>query len=78
MSLLEIEDLTLDVEDHEFLCILGPSGCGKSTLLNILSGLDRDYTGRIEVGGRDMRERGTAVRISYLFQEDRLMPWLTR
>ena len=47
--------------------ILGPSGCGKTTLFNILSGLDRDYRGKISIDSR----------VSYIFQEDRLIPWLT-
>ena len=72
-----IDRLDLDIADHEFLCILGPSGCGKSTFLNIVSGLDRDYEGTIEIDGRHIGERGATTRISYLFQDDRLMPWLT-
>jgi NitT/TauT family transport system ATP-binding protein len=61
-------DLNLTVGAGEFLCILGPSGCGKSTLLNVLAGLDKVYTGRVSVSGG---------RIGYLFQEPRLLPWLT-
>ena len=63
-----LRDLDLTVGDGEFLCILGPSGCGKSTLLNILAGLDRGFTGTME------RAPG---RVGYLFQEPRLLPWLT-
>ena len=48
--------------------ITGPSGCGKTTLLRIISGLDRKYTGSVT---------GVPKEISYLFQEDRLLPWLT-
>jgi len=48
--------------------VLGPSGCGKTTLLNILAGLDGDYAGSI-----DGFSEGRA---SYVFQEDRLLPWL--
>src|SRR4051812_47157759 len=61
-------DLNLVVGAGEFLCILGPSGCGKSTLLNVLAGLDKDYEGRSSVSGG---------RVGYLFQEPRLLPWLT-
>lgn len=63
-----LKDLNLTVKSGEFLCILGPSGCGKSTLLNILAGLDKSYEGRAHVNGG---------RVSYLFQEPRLLPWLT-
>ena len=63
-----LRDLDLTVGAGEFLCILGPSGCGKSTLLNVLAGLDKVYEGRASVSGG---------RIGYLFQEPRLLPWLT-
>lgn len=63
-----LKNLDLTVKSGEFLCILGPSGCGKSTLLNILAGLDKGYEGRADVNGG---------RVSYLFQEPRLLPWLT-
>lgn len=63
-----LKDLDLEVGVGEFLCILGPSGCGKSTLLNVLAGLDKVYDGQATVNGG---------RVGYLFQEPRLLPWLT-
>ena len=63
-----LKDLDLQVGAGEFLCILGPSGCGKSTLLNVLAGLDKVYEGRASVSGG---------RVGYLFQEPRLLPWMT-
>jgi NitT/TauT family transport system ATP-binding protein len=63
-----LKDLDLQVGAGEFLCILGPSGCGKSTLLNVLAGLDKVYEGQASVSGG---------RVGYLFQEPRLLPWLT-
>ena len=63
-----LKDLDLTVGAGEFLCILGASGCGKSTLLNVLAGLDKVYEGRVSVSGG---------RVGYLFQEPRLLPWLT-
>jgi ABC-type nitrate/sulfonate/bicarbonate transport system ATPase subunit len=63
-----LKDLDLVVDAGEFLCILGPSGCGKSTLLNVLTGLDKNYEGKVNV---------SAGRVGYLFQEPRLLPWLT-
>jgi NitT/TauT family transport system ATP-binding protein len=63
-----LKDLDLNVGAGEFVCILGPSGCGKSTLLNVLAGLDRVYAGQARVSGG---------RVGYLFQEPRLLPWLT-
>lgn len=61
-------DLDLQVEDQELVCILGPSGSGKSTLLNIIAGLETGYDGEMRRG---------ANRVGYLFQEPRLLPWLT-
>ncbi len=67
-SRIVLKDLDLTVGAGEFVCILGPSGCGKSTLLNVLAGLDKAYEGRASVSGG---------RVGYLFQEPRLLPWLT-
>ncbi len=74
-SLTAVENVDLDVFDKEFVCILGPSGCGKSTLLNILARLDRAYEGFVEVGGVALCE--TQIRMAYVFQDPRLLPWLT-
>ncbi len=62
-----ISDFDIDFAAGKTSVILGPSGCGKTTLFNILSGLDRDYEGEISIDSR----------VSYIFQEDRLIPWLT-
>lgn len=72
-----LKGLDLVVRRNEFICILGPSGCGKSTFLNILSGLDPRYSGEIDVGGRKFKAGKPPLRIGYLFQEPRLLPWLT-
>jgi NitT/TauT family transport system ATP-binding protein len=58
--------LNLDIPLDKPAVIAGRSGCGKTTLLRILAGLDRDYEGSIE---------GIPERISFMFQEDRLLPW---
>lgn len=63
-----LEDITFDLYDQEFLCILGTSGCGKSTLLNILAGLDKKTSGSISLN-QDLK-------IGYMLQEDALLPWL--
>ncbi len=73
--LTAIENVQLDIYEKEFVCILGPSGCGKSTLLNILARLDSQYEGSVEVGGAPLEE--TKLRMAYVFQEPRLLPWLT-
>jgi ABC-type nitrate/sulfonate/bicarbonate transport system ATPase subunit len=73
-----LDGVNFSVGTGEFVCILGPSGCGKSTLLNILSGLDDQYEGVASILGRPVGEQIAAgVRIAYVFQEPRLMPWRT-
>ena len=63
-----LEDVSLDVAEGEFLCLLGASGCGKSTLLALLAGLDETTTGAALVPGG---------RAALMFQEPALFPWLT-
>ncbi|MBU5486955.1 ABC transporter ATP-binding protein [Clostridium sp. MSJ-8] len=63
------KDFFIDFIDEEINCIVGRSGVGKTTLLNILAGLDNNYKG--DVLGNKVDE------ISYIFQEDRLIPYLT-
>jgi sulfonate transport system ATP-binding protein len=59
----------------EIVAILGGSGCGKTTLLRLIAGLDEASTGNIELDGRLLS--GTHQAISAVFQEPRLLPWLT-
>ena len=65
---LVLDDVSLDVAQGEFVCLLGASGCGKSTLLNLVAGLDRPSAGSVEVPGG---------RAALMFQEPALLPWLT-
>lgn len=67
-EIIAIKDISFDLNDQEFLCIVGSSGCGKSTLLNILAGLDTKSTGIIDFSGD--------LKIGYMLQEDALFPWL--
>ncbi|HEY7570852.1 MAG TPA: ABC transporter ATP-binding protein [Nitrososphaeraceae archaeon] len=69
-----IENITLTIEDGQFVCFVGPSGCGKSTLLNILAGLDRPTNGQVVLNGQIVTETGPD-RIM-VFQENALFPWL--
>ena len=67
------DDLTFDVREGEFLCILGPSGCGKSTSLRIMGDLLGATSGEVAVDGRPP---GEAWRdLAYIFQSPRLVPW---
>ena len=65
-SLKIFTDLTLEFPPGKITVVLGPSGCGKTTLLNILAGLREVEQGALETENA-----------SYLFQEPRLLPWLT-
>ena len=62
-----LDQISLDVERGEFLCIVGASGCGKSTLLNLIAGLDAPSAGTVDVQGR----------VALMFQEAALLPWRT-
>jgi NitT/TauT family transport system ATP-binding protein len=66
-----LEDISLQVEEGEFVCLVGPSGCGKSTLLDLIAGLQTPTRGEILV---DSGAHGAPVLI---FQEAALFPWLT-
>lgn len=68
-SMPVIQGLSLDFAEGSVTAVLGPSGCGKTSILNILAGLDREYTGSLQGFG--------IAGAAYVFQEDRLMPWLS-
>lgn len=69
------KNVNLTVEKGEIIGILGTSGSGKSTLLRVLSGLDRDYQGVVKIDEEVVNS--VQETISMIFQEPRLMPWLT-
>ena len=63
-----LTNVHLALQPREAVSLLGPSGCGKSTLLRIIAGLEKDFQG-------ELRSDGSTV--AFVFQEPRLMPWLT-
>ncbi|MDM8534531.1 ABC transporter ATP-binding protein [Clostridiaceae bacterium HSG29] len=63
------KSFNLTIENNQITTILGPSGCGKTTLLNLISEIDTDYSG--DITGLNHNK------ISYIFQEPRLLNWLT-
>ena len=72
-----LQEIDLTVTEHAIVAILGASGCGKSTLLNIISGILKPDGGQVCINGVPS-ERFTEWRsVSYVFQEDRLLPWRT-
>jgi len=68
-----IKDLNFNLERGEFLAIVGPSGAGKSSLLNLIAGVDTKFEGSIVSQTPDAKP----LTIGIMFQEPRLMPWLT-
>jgi len=74
------ENLTLSVNEGEFVAILGPSGCGKSTLLRIIAGLESSSIGELSFSGLKVGTGNTGSldkNIAMVFQEHGLFPWLT-
>ena len=69
-----VENVTLNIEEGQFVCFVGPSGCGKTTLLNIIAGLDKPTKGEVILNGRQVTEPGPD-RIM-VFQDNALFPWL--
>ena len=63
-----LDEFSYSFKNNKITCLYGPSGCGKTTLLNIIAGIDKS-SGTIEFAGNK--------RVSYIFQEDRLLPWKT-
>ncbi|OPY28466.1 MAG: Trehalose/maltose import ATP-binding protein MalK [Methanocella sp. PtaU1.Bin125] len=74
-SLLAIDDVSLEVRDNEFICLVGPSGCGKSTLLRMIAGLDTVSRGQILINGTPVV--GSCPKVGFVFQEYTLFPWRT-
>src|SRR5262252_9446572 len=53
-SVHALEEVSLEIAEHEFVAVVGPSGCGKSTLMHLISGLDRPTAGKVVVDGLDL------------------------
>jgi NitT/TauT family transport system ATP-binding protein len=70
-----LEDVSLTIDEGQFVCLLGPSGCGKSTLLNLIAGLERADQGRILLDGKAIVAPGPER--SVMFQDSALFPWLS-
>ncbi len=74
-QVLALSDVSLALEDGEFVAIVGPSGCGKTTLLNIVAGLLHYDVGTVAIDGQ--RVDGPGVDRAVVFQHSSLLPWRT-
>lgn len=74
-SNVAVENLTLDIMENEFLCVVGPSGCGKSTLLSAIAGFMQPQTGTVTMNGERITKPGADRGV--VFQEYALLPWKT-
>jgi NitT/TauT family transport system ATP-binding protein len=72
---LAVDDVSLEIADKAFVCLVGPSGCGKSTLLNLLAGFEFPDAGQVLLGGVAVTAPGPDR--GMVFQENALFPWLT-
>ncbi len=73
-----LDGVTFQAAAGEFVCLLGPNGCGKTTLLRIIGGLEPPTAGEVRLDGRPVAYGGGSdLHVGVVFQEDRLLPWLT-
>lgn len=68
-----VENLSLDIQDGEFVCMVGPSGCGKTTLLRVVAGLENATEGTVLIHRKENRRPSHAM----VFQDAGLFPWMT-
>ncbi len=68
-----LNNISINLNDNEFVSLIGPSGSGKSTIFNIIAGLLKPDKGHIYIEGKDCT--GETGKISYMYQKDLLLPW---
>jgi multiple sugar transport system ATP-binding protein len=77
-GVVAVDDISLEIDEGEFLVLVGPSGCGKSTLLRMIAGLEDVTSGSITIDGRDVTDLPPRARdIAMVFQNYALYPHMT-
>ncbi|UNO50892.1 ATP-binding cassette domain-containing protein, partial [Alicyclobacillus acidoterrestris] len=69
-----LDDVSMVVEEGEFVSVVGPSGCGKSTMLHMVAGFERSSSGHILLDGQPIQSPGPDRAV--VFQKSTLYPWL--
>jgi NitT/TauT family transport system ATP-binding protein len=75
-SRLILDDISLDVQESEFVAIVGASGAGKTTMLDMIAGLTAPDEGSVLIDGDPVRDVNNG-KIAYMFAKDTLLPWRT-
>ncbi|MEL6495833.1 MAG: ABC transporter ATP-binding protein [Cyanobacteria bacterium J06623_7] len=77
-DVIPVKDISLEIDDGEFLTLLGPSGCGKSTLLRLIAGLEPPTRGQVIIGGQNVNQAAPGDRnMAMVFQSYALYPHMT-
>jgi NitT/TauT family transport system ATP-binding protein len=72
-----LDDVSLSIQEGEFVSLIGPSGCGKTTLLRVIADLEQITSGVVRVNGLSARDARLARAYGYVFQAPALFPWRT-
>ncbi len=70
-----LDNVNLEFQDGEMVCVLGASGCGKSSMLRIIAGFDTPSSGRVLIDGKEVK--GPSADHIFVFQHNGLLPWMT-
>ena len=70
---LALDNINLEIQEHEFVSIVGPSGCGKTTILSLITGLIKPTQGEVKVFDKTPKPKDAIS--GYMFQRDNLLPW---